>query len=44
VDGIVFFSSIRKDKKHKEKKNYREEKKCQEGRELTFLLPLLHLG
>jgi hypothetical protein len=26
------------------KKNHRKKKKCKEGRELTFLLLLLHLG
>jgi len=30
-DGVFFFSS------------HREEKKCKEGRELTFFLSLLHL-
>jgi len=40
--GIFFFSNIRK-KKHK-KKTHRKEKICREGRELTFLLLLLHLG
>ncbi len=28
----------------KKKNNNREQKKCREGRELTFLLSLLHLG
>jgi flagellar biosynthesis protein FlhB len=33
-----------KKEKHKEKKTHRKEKKCREGKELTFLLLLLHLG
>jgi len=37
-------SQIEEKKKHKGRKNHREEKKCREGRELTFLLSLLHLG
>jgi len=41
--GIFFFSSRRKDKKHKEKKNRRKEKKCRERRELTFKLSLYPL-
>jgi hypothetical protein len=36
--GIFFFSSKRKEKKNTKKK------KCKEGREVTFLLSLLHLG
>jgi cytoskeletal protein RodZ len=40
-----FFFQVEKEKeKHKEKKNHREEKILREGRELTFLLLLLHLG
>jgi hypothetical protein len=42
--GIFFFSNKRKEKKTQRKKNHRKEKKCKEGRELTFLLSLLHLG
>jgi preprotein translocase subunit YajC len=40
--GIFFFSNIRK-KKTQRKKNHIEEKKCKEGRELTFKLPLYPL-
>jgi hypothetical protein len=43
-NGIFFFSSRSKEKKPKKKKQHREEIKCKEGRELTFLLSLLHLG
>jgi hypothetical protein len=34
----------RKLKKHNENKNHRGKKKCRQGRELTFLLSILHLG
>jgi hypothetical protein len=41
--GIFFFSNIKKERKTQRKKII-EKKKCREGRELTFLLSLLHLG
>ncbi len=40
---IFFFSSRRNEKKIKEKKNHREEKKCREGKELSFKLLLCHV-
>ncbi len=42
----IFFFSSRREKKitQKKKKNHRGKKKCREGRELTFLFSLLHLG
>jgi hypothetical protein len=33
-----------KKRKTQRKKNHRGKKKCKEGRELTFLLSILHLG
>jgi hypothetical protein len=42
--GIFFFLNKRKKRKTQRKKNHKEEKKCRKGRELTFLLSLLHLG
>jgi hypothetical protein len=35
-DGVFFFSSRRKEKKHKEKKNHREKKNVEKGRSLPF--------
>jgi hypothetical protein len=40
-----FFSfQVEGKKKHKGKKNHREDEKCIKGRELTIFLSFLHLG
>jgi hypothetical protein len=39
-----FQTKTKKERRRRKKKKTIEEKKCRDGRELTFLLSLLHLG
>ncbi len=41
---VFFFSNRGKEKKTQKQKNHKKQKKCKEGKELTFLFSLLRLG